>query len=134
MNRRELLATATGVAPVPAVAGCSSAADDETGYTYTLTLSDVDERPDRPLDFDAAGLAGGQAAILDEAVRSGTYSEEHVNWDTLPGRAGITMEFRTVIQLIARHVDRDPQVDHETSFGTPCRYGRTAYRATIDVA
>lgn len=135
MNRRELLSTAAATASLPAVAGCSSTGDDESGYTYTLTLSeDVDEPTSQRLDFDTAGLAAGQAAVLDEAVRTGSYSENGVYWDTLPGRTGITMEFRTVIQLIARHVGHDPQVTHETSFETPCRYGRTSYRARVNVA
>ncbi|WP_310904970.1 hypothetical protein [Natrinema sp. 1APR25-10V2] len=43
------------------------------------------------------------------------------------------MEFRTVIQLIARHAGRDPQVKSEASFGAPCRYDGRRYRATVEV-
>ncbi|QCS43168.1 hypothetical protein [Natrinema versiforme] len=134
MNRRDFLVT-TAVAPsLPAIAGCSSLGDEETGYTYTLTFSDALDEPDeRPLDFDTAGLASSQAKIVDEAARTGTYSEANVNWDSLPGREGITMAFRMVIQLIARHVGHDPQVDHETSFETPSRYDGRRYRTVVDV-
>ncbi|MGQ3412300.1 hypothetical protein ACT4ML_08550 [Natrinema sp. LN54] len=44
------------------------------------------------------------------------------------------MAFRMVIQLIARHVGHDPQVDHETSFETPSRYDGQRYRTVVDVA
>ncbi|WP_408958984.1 hypothetical protein [Natrinema sp. 74] len=134
MIRRELLTIAAGTASCSAIAGCSSSGSNETGRTYTLLISDdVDDRSDDFLDFDTTGLAGGQTDVLEEAIRTGSYSEEDVNWDSLPGRKGITMEFRTVIQLIARHIGRDPEVDGPASFSTPCRYEKRRYRATVKV-
>ncbi len=134
MNRRAFLTTATATASLPAIAGCSSGGSNETGRTYTLAISDGADDPSGDLlDFDTTGLAGGQADVLEEAIRTGSYSEEGVNWDSLPGRTGITMEFRTVIQLIAHHVGRDPQVESEASFDAPCRYDGRRYRATVEV-
>lgn len=86
------------------------------------------------LDFDTAGLAGTQTDIVEAAARTGTYEETNVSWDSLPGRKGITMAFRMVIQLIARHVGRDPTVDGEATFETPSRYDGTLYRAVVDVS
>ncbi|ELY70155.1 hypothetical protein [Natrinema versiforme] len=135
MYRRDFLVTAAVTPTLPAIAGCSSLGDEETGYTYTLTFSDAADEPEgQQLDFDTSGLAASQADIVDEAARTGTYSEANVNWDSLPGREGITMAFRMVIQLIARHVGHDPQVDHETSFETPSRYDGWRYRTIVDVA
>lgn len=132
MKRRDFLTAAA--ASLSAVAGCTSDGAGDGGYTCTLALSEMDdESTDRLLDFDTADLAGGQANIVDEAVRSGSYSEEGVSWDSLPGRKEIAMEFRTAIRLIARHVGHDPQVDHETSFETPSRYERSVYRTTVEV-
>ncbi|WP_226005845.1 hypothetical protein [Natrinema salinisoli] len=135
MKRRTFLTTATATTSLPAIAGCSSDEDDTRGYTYTLTFSETDDDvvADR-LDFDRMGLAPSQENIVAEAARTGSYSEENVTWDSLPGQQGITMAFRMVIQLIARHVDRDPKVDSETSFETPSRYDGRRYRAVVDVA
>ncbi|ELZ23868.1 hypothetical protein C477_01680 [Haloterrigena salina JCM 13891] len=132
MNRREILVTAGSVL-VPLSSGCSALKDD-TGYTYTLTISGpLSEPTDRVLDYTTAGLTRSQEEIVEEAIRTDSYSEENVNWDTLPGRTGITMEFRMVIQLIARHVGHDPTVDHETSFETPSRYDERLSRSTVTV-
>ncbi|WP_339104395.1 hypothetical protein [Haloterrigena salinisoli] len=38
-----------------------------------------------------------------------------------------------VIQLIARHVGRDPTVARETTFETPSRYDDTIYRSRVTV-
>lgn len=134
MNRREFLTTAAATASLSPLAGCANGEANETGRTYTLAITDdTDERSGDLLDFDTTGLAGGQTDVLEEAIRTGSYSEANVNWDSLPGRKGITMEFRTVIQLIARHVGRDPEVTGAASFGTPCRYDGRRYRATVEV-
>lgn len=132
MNRREFLAT-TGVAVSPLSSGCSALAD-ETGYTYTLTISGpISDPTDSVLNYETSGLTGSQREIVEEAIRTGSYSEENVNWDSLPGREGITMEFRMVIQLIARHIGHDPEVDHETSFETPSRYDETVFTSRVIV-
>lgn len=135
MKRRGLLTVATTTVSLASIAGCSADGNDSTGLTYTLAFSELDDEvAARPLDFDTAGLAAGQETIVEKAVRNGSYSEENVNWDSMPGQEGITMEFRTVIQMIARHLDRDPTVTDQTSFETPSRYGGRRYRATVDVS
>lgn len=132
MKRRDFLSTTAVATSLSAVAGCSSEATD-TGYTYTLTVSEAaGETNEQLLDFDTAGLVGKQAEIVETAIRTGTYREENVSWNSLPGRKGISMEFRMVIQLIARHVGRDPQVDGAASFGTPSRYDGTIYQTAVD--
>ena len=132
MKRRDVLAT-TGSALAPLASGCSALKGD-TGYTYTLTISGpLSDPTGRVLDYTTSGLTRSQEKIVEEAIRTGSYSEEHVNWSSFPGRKGITMEFRMVIQLIARHVGRDPEVDYETSFETPSRYDGTTYRSSVSV-
>ncbi|WP_254763637.1 hypothetical protein [Natrinema marinum] len=134
MNRRTCLTTAIATASLAAIAGCSRSDSNETGRTYTLSVADdSDDAAGDVLDFDATGLASGQSAVLEEAIRTGSYSEAGVNWSSFPGRTGITMEFRTVIQLIARHVGRDPEINRTASFATPCRYDGQRYRAAVDV-
>lgn len=132
MHRRAvLLATA---ATVPGTAGCSALADDERGRTYRLRITDPVETPtERVFDYDTAGLTIGQRKIVDEAVRAGSYSEADVTWSTQPGQESVTMEFRTVIQQLARHVDRDPDVTGETAFETPSRYDGDRYRSLVEV-
>ena len=132
MNRRDVLAL-TGASIAPLSSGCS-ALERDTGYTYTLTIADpVADPTDRVLNFETAGLTRSQAKIVEEAIRTGSYSEAGVNWDSFPGRKGISMEFRMVIQLIARHVGRDPEVDGEASFETPSRYDGDRYRSAVTV-
>lgn len=132
MNRRELLATSSA-AILPLSGGCAGLERD-TGYAYTLTLEGPRADPTGEiLEYETSGLTPSQEAIVEEAIRTGSYGEAGVTWDSLPGRTGITMEFRMVIQLIARHVGRDPTVDHETSFETPSQYDETSYRSTVTV-
>ena len=132
MNRREFLATTAAAIP-PLSAGCS-ALERDTGYTYTLSISGpIPDPTEQVLNYETSGLTGSQEDIVAEAARTGSYREENVNWDSLPGRKGITMEFRMVIQLIARHVGHDPEVDRETSFETPSQYDETIYRSRVTV-
>lgn len=41
------------------------------------------------------------------------------------------MDFRMLLQLLARHVDHDPEIDRPTSFETPSRYEKTPYRTVV---
>lgn len=96
-------------------------------------MADRSSDGDDVLDFDTAGISGGQEGIVDAAVSDGTYAEENVTWSTLPAKESISVEFRSVLQLIARHVDRDPSITEPTSFETPSRYARDPYRAVVVV-
>ena len=133
MHRRGFLLTAAAAA-VPSIAGCSALGDDNRGRTYRLSLAEPDETSsERVLDYDTAGLTLGQQEIVDEAVRTGSYSEANVSWSTQPGQENVTVEFRMVIQSIARHVDRDPEITEETSFETPSQYEGRRYRSIVEV-
>lgn len=137
MNRREFLTT-TASTSLPLVAGCSALAGEDGALTYALEIegpieeSAADADPSTEvLDYDTTGMAMSQREIVAEAVRTGSYSEENVTWETLPGREAITMDFRMLLQLLARHVDRDPEIDRPTSFETPSRYEKTPYRTVV---
>lgn len=133
VNRREVLAT-LGTTVLPLSAGCSAVGNETTGHTYALECSEPIEEPTgQVLNYDTAGLMRSQERIVEEAIRTDSYSEAHVSWNSLPGHEGITMEFRMVIQLIARHVDRDPEVVSETTFETPSQYDGTTYRSVVTV-
>lgn len=113
------------------VSGCT--ANETTGRRYALRMADAPADPDDPLDLETAGVTVGQVRILDAAIEDGEYAEENVNWDPLPGREGITMEFKLLLQRFARHVGRDPTITEPTTFETPTRYDRSTYVATVEV-
>lgn len=133
MDRRTLLVAATAsVGTALPLAGCSD--DDAGGRTYVLRMSEAaDGAADDPLDLDAAGITPGQQEIVDEAIRTGSYEEADVTWNTLPAQEGITMAFRNLIQLIARHANRDPSVDEPTTIEVTAAYGRSTYEAVVVV-
>lgn len=134
MNRREFLATTT-VTAVSLAAGCSAIADDESGRTYTLEIREPIDEPTEPvLEYETAGLSLGQEKIVEEAVRTGAYSEAGVTWSTQPGREPITMEFRMVLQQIARHLDRETELVEPMSFEAPSAFDGRRYRSVVDVS
>lgn len=100
---------------------------------YRLRLSNATSALDDPLDLDNSGITPGQANIIATAVAEGEYAEEHVNWSTLPGREGITIAFKMLLQLFARHAGHDPTVDEPTTFEAPTLYDGTEYVVIVDV-
>lgn len=96
-------------------------------------MADASSEPEDPLDLDTAGITPGQEDIVAEAIAEGEYAEENVNWSTLPGREGITMEFKLLLQQFVRHAGRETTIDEPTTFTTPTRYDRSTYVATVDV-
>ncbi|MFC4543806.1 hypothetical protein ACFO5R_17915 [Halosolutus amylolyticus] len=139
MNRRAFLCRLS-VASLPALgAGCTAAglgeSNDDAVRSYTLSMADPRPDPDGSaiLDFDHEGLSFGQRELVDEAVRTGAYAEDDVSWGSIPGREPITMEFRMVLQTIARHVDHETAIDFETRFETPAAFDGERYRAIVAV-
>lgn len=131
MNRRTFLVTSVAVGTATVLGGCSDG--DESGRTYTLRMQDRSSDADDVLDFDTAGISSGQQEIVDTAVADGAYTEANVTWSTMPAKESISMEFRSVLQLIARHVDRDPSITEPVRFDTPSRYGRDSYLTAVEV-
>lgn len=135
MKRRSLIRTASvGLVTSTLLAGCTDDDEDET-QTYTLRMEEPDgEATDREvLVFDDQGLSRGQENIVQEAALEGSYTEADVAWNTIPGWEPITMEFKMLIQLIARHVDAPPQVQEPTTLTTPSEYDDERYRAVVEV-
>lgn len=115
LSRRYLLIGVAGSAS----SGCLDRINPQ-GVDYTLNFAESEEKTEEKVRFDRMDLTPEQEEILSNAIED-EYSEGYVNWDDVPNREVISVEYKDFIEKISDQLDIDPPT------GPHRRIERTAY-------